>query len=54
MRRRTVHKARAFAVGDKIRCAEVADIIPFAVTAFNPMQRMEQLDLRKIFGGDIT
>ena len=45
MGRRAMHKARAFGVGHKIGGAEVAQIIPFAIAAFGPRQRVLQRDI---------
>ena len=50
----TMHKSRAFTVGDKISRPEISDVIPFALTTVSTMQRMAQLDFRQILRRDIT
>ena len=47
-------KSRAFGVGDKISGAEIADVIPFAIGPVGPMERVGELDFRKILLRDIT
>ena len=46
VRRRTMHEPGAFFVTDKVCGTEIAQVIPFAFTAFNTVQRVRQFDLR--------
>ena len=51
--RRTMNKARAFGVSHEIRRAEIADIVPFALRPFGPVERVHQAEALKIGHGHI-
>ena len=54
VRRRTMHKARAFRIGHKLRCTEITRLVPIALAAFSARERMQKAQARKFLGGNIA
>ena len=54
VRRRAVDEAGAFGIGHKLSGAEVADVVPFAIAALGPGQRVGQLQFGKYLLGNIA
>ncbi len=49
-----VDKAGAFFVGDEVRGAEIAQVVPFAIAALGPGQRVLQAQACQFLGGHIA